>query len=114
MSLLLLQILVMYGITFGIKDSKLFLPIRQRLSNRFLFFYRLFTCPYCVGFHSGWLTYLLFTSLGVFDLRYFLAYAFAGVTVSGTFEVVLVRIEGPKSDDEEDEEDDERDSDTRP
>jgi hypothetical protein len=90
---LFLSILVMYGITFGIKDSQLLAKPRQQLADRSNFFYELFSCPYCVGFHSGWLTYLLLTPFSAFDLRFLVAFAFAGVPVSAFFELLLTTME---------------------
>lgn len=93
---LFLTVAVMYGLTFGIKDAKLFSKPRQWLADRSPFLRDLLSCAYCVGFHSGWLTYLLLVPASM-DLTLFirglLAYAFAGVTVSGALDAILCRIE---------------------
>lgn len=87
----------MYGITFGLKDAKLFSAPRDWITSRSTFIHSLLSCAYCVGFHSGWMTYLLMTSFPT-DLtqaiRGLLTYAFAGVTVSGSLDAILLRIEG--------------------
>jgi len=92
-----LSIAVMYGITFGIKDSKLLRKPRQWLADRSSFFADLLSCPYCVGFHSGWLTFLLLRQdlslLSGVGWVYLVAYSFAGVTVSGLLDALLLRLE---------------------
>jgi uncharacterized membrane protein len=93
---LLLTVAVMYGITFGIKDAKLFSRPRQWLADRSLFLHELLSCAYCVGFHSGWLTYLLLVPVPddwATFIRSIVAYAFAGVTISGALDAILQRIE---------------------
>lgn len=93
---LLLTVAVMYGITFGIKDAKLFERPRQWLAARNGFVHSLLSCAYCVGFHSGWLTYFLLVPLSgdlMTDLRLMLAYSFAGVTFSGALDAVLLKVE---------------------
>jgi len=93
---LFLTIAVMYGITFGIKDAKLFSRPRQWIADRSKFFCDLLSCAYCVGFHSGWITYLLlvpFHGDWATFVRGLVAYAFAGVAVSGALDAILQRIE---------------------
>jgi uncharacterized membrane protein len=88
---------VMYGITFGIKDAKLFTIPRNWLTSRSGFIHSLLSCAYCVGFHSGWMTYLLmvvFPTDLTQAIRGLLTYAFAGVAVSGALDSILLRIEG--------------------
>jgi len=102
-----LTIAVMYGIAFGIKEAKLFSRPRQWLADRSLFMYQLLSCPYCVGFHAGWLTYLLlvpFTGDWAAFVRGFLGYAFAGVTTVGLIDTVVSRLE------DEDQENEDEDS----
>lgn len=90
---MLLTFAVMYGITFGIKDAKLFSRPRQWLADRSFFLYQLFSCPFCVGFHAGWITYLLMGTSTMPIYPGIIAYAFAGTAVSGICDTILTRIE---------------------
>lgn len=61
----LLFLFTAYGICFGVMNDKA--PIVPSLRNLPLvpdkdgrtFFSRMFACPYCTGFHAGWLAWLL-------------------------------------------------------
>lgn len=93
---LFLTVAVMYGITFGIKDAKLFSKARQWAADHSNFLRELLSCAYCVGFYSGLATYLIlvpFTGDWYTWVRGSIAYAFAGVTVSGALDAILLRIE---------------------
>jgi len=62
---LMLLLLVAYGITFGLMNDKT--PISAWLRNRQIlkdadgltFFTRMLACPYCTGFHAGWMAWLV-------------------------------------------------------
>lgn len=93
---LFLFIFATYGITFGLKDSKLFSKPRNFLAERYDFFLSLFQCPYCVGFHAGYLAFFLvgtYPSSSVPLLCRVLAHAFAGSCVAGLLEALLLRLE---------------------
>ena len=49
----LLHILVMFGLCFGFQNKLPFLHGRLNVLDRLL------KCSYCMGFHCGWLTWLL-------------------------------------------------------
>lgn len=97
---LVLFVFATYGITFGLKDSKIFARPRNYLAERYMFFMELFQCPYCVGFHAGWMAFLLVVpspeSLMTW-VSLFVARAFAGATVSGFLEAVLLKLERASS-----------------
>lgn len=93
---LFLFVCATYGITFGLKDSKIFARPRNYLAERYMFFLELFQCPYCVGFHAGWLAFLLVVPSPDSYLTWtslFVAHAFAGAFVAGFLEAVLLRLE---------------------
>lgn len=54
-----------YGLCFGLMNDKApLVPLLRRLplfpdAEGRTFFSRMFACPYCTGFHAGWLTWLL-------------------------------------------------------
>jgi hypothetical protein len=57
---------VAYGLMFGLMNDKAkwltdrlkALPL-GRQGDGTTFFYRMFVCPYCTGFHAGWMSWLL-------------------------------------------------------
>jgi hypothetical protein len=65
----LLLLLAAYGITFGLMNQKApFLTDRLKAfsfrvekteEESTTFFQRMLVCPYCTGFHAGWLAWLL-------------------------------------------------------
>ena len=67
--ILLLLLLSSYGLCFGIMNDKV--PLLHHLRKVPLlkdeeghpFFARMFVCPYCTGFHTGWLVYLLWAAV---------------------------------------------------
>ena len=52
-----------YGVCFGLMNDKApFLPLLRKLplfpdKDGQTFFSRMFGCPYCTGFHAGWLVW---------------------------------------------------------
>lgn len=46
-------LLVMYGLMFGLANKVPFLHGKSKFTDRLL------SCPYCLGFHAGWLAWLL-------------------------------------------------------
>lgn len=48
-----------YALTYAIKESILFDKPRIFLIRLHPFFYYLFSCFFCVGFHAGWIVYLI-------------------------------------------------------
>ena len=61
---MLTLLLASYGLTFGLMNDKVKfltdllkrLPLFVREDRTF--FDRVFACPYCTGFHTGWMLYL--------------------------------------------------------
>lgn len=55
---------------------------RELLDNKYIgvFVYKLISCPWCVGFHSGYLVYLLsFIHFNIFEM---IVYGFAGSAIT--------------------------------
>lgn len=93
---IILHLLAMYGITFVIKDSFIFDGIRQFLSSKSSFLSHLFGCPYCIGFYSGSIVFLLTLPEGITTLDFFrgqMLYAFSGVAFSGVWDNFCVWLE---------------------
>lgn len=75
------QLLIAYGICFGIQNKLLF------LRNRHSFLDALLNCTYCTGFHSGWITYsILVTDMDFIDC---IAFAFASSAFSYAFDTLI-------------------------
>ena len=61
---LLLLLLASYGLCFGDMNDKIpFLHHLRKIplfkdDEGHTFFARMFVCPYCTGFHTGWMVYL--------------------------------------------------------
>ena len=61
----LLFLLAAYGLCFGLMNEKVpFFPLLKRIplfpdSEGNTFFARMFDCPYCTGFHTGWVIWLI-------------------------------------------------------
>jgi hypothetical protein len=60
-----LFLLAAYGVCFGLMNDKApFVPSLRKLplfpdTEGRNFFSRMFACPYCTGFHAGWLVWLV-------------------------------------------------------
>lgn len=64
--LIILMIFAIYALSFLIRNSSgplnLFGIIRNKLiNNKYVgvFFYQLLSCPWCIGFHCGYIVYIL-------------------------------------------------------
>jgi len=86
------------GLAFIIQNSSGPFNLLSRIRNILLLnrfvgttFYKLITCPWCIGFHSGYIIYvLLFTN---FDLRLFILYGLAGSAIYAIFSAVFERLQ---------------------
>jgi hypothetical protein len=66
---MLITLLIAYGICFGMMNKKLpglsewFIARQWRVEgegdDKTTFFGRMFVCPFCTGFHAGWLAWIL-------------------------------------------------------
>lgn len=50
-------LLAAYTITFGLQNDKL--PAVSLRLRKIPFFEKMFECPYCTGFHAGWVVWVL-------------------------------------------------------
>jgi len=94
----IITLLAICGIAFAIKQADGPWDICSKTRNILLrnqyvgvFFYKLFACWFCVGFHSGWISYLL-SYRGTFEFNLFILYAFAGSAVSLIFDAALTKL----------------------
>jgi len=59
-------------------------PVREALTHDNVFFYKLFNCAFCMGFHAGYIVYFLHTYN--FSIRDMLYFALTGATASLFFD----------------------------
>lgn len=95
--MIILYILAIYAFSFSIRNLSgpfnIIVKLRSTLlQNKYVgnFFYELFTCPWCIGFHCGYIVYLLhFTS---FDIKQMIVWAFAGSAISGLLDSIIDKL----------------------
>lgn len=63
------------------------------LKNKYLglFFYELLSCPWCIGFHSGYAVYLL--QVSNFNIRNFILFGLAGSAINALFSIIYKKLE---------------------
>lgn len=84
---ILFILLSFYGLTFLLKDSYILEKPRLYLMAKYVWFHKLMSCSFCVGFHSGWIVYLLtFTSFSFRTL-------FICSLVSAALNLIIAKIE---------------------
>lgn len=89
--------LAIYTLSFAIRNLSgpynLFGIIRNKLMTLpviGVFFYELLSCPFCIGFHCGYLIYLLECSN--FNFKFFVLWGLAGSTIVAIIDAILDRI----------------------
>lgn len=94
---ILIPILAIFGLAFLIKESSGPFDIMDWLRNTLMrnkhvgvFFYKLFSCYFCVGCHCGWLVYLL--SAESYSWQFFVLWTLAGGVISLTLDALLTRL----------------------
>jgi hypothetical protein len=82
----ILMCLAIYSLSYYIRNLSgpfnMFGELRNKLMHNTLvglFFYQLFSCSYCIGFHCGYLIYLL--QCTVFSVNYFILWGLIGSAV---------------------------------
>ena len=88
--ILVITLLAMYGLAFALKEASLLDAPRRFLIRLHPFFYELFSCYFCVGFHAGYLVYLL--SFNHFSIRDMVLYGFVGAAFSFLTNLVVDRL----------------------
>lgn len=76
-----------YGLTFLFKDSYILEKPRMYLMAKYVWLHQLMSCSFCVGFHSGWIVYLL--TFSVFTFKALFIYCLA----SAAFNLLIAKIE---------------------
>lgn len=97
---MLLSLLAMYGIAFFLKDSDGPWGIMSWFRNQLMqnkhvgvFFYKLLSCYFCVGFHAGWIVYLL--QANKISIGGFIVWGFVGAATNYILEGVMMKLASP-------------------
>ena len=88
--MILFCILAIYSLSFVIRNISGPLDLLSKIRNKLMsipklgvFFYELLNCPWCIGFHSGYIIYLLFALyLSSFSFPLFFIWALAGSAIT--------------------------------
>lgn len=86
-----------YGLAFLIKESDGPWGImswfrNQLMRNKYIgvFFYKLFSCFFCVGCHAGWIVYLLTNQN--YTIKLFILWSLAGGAISMVMDALLTKL----------------------
>lgn len=88
----ILTIFAMYSITFAIKETSLLDKPRNFLARKSVFFYKLFSCSYCTGFHAGYIAYSIFNPINALNIRDMLLWSFSSAAISLIFEGIVNKL----------------------
>lgn len=92
-----ISILAIFGLAFAIKESDGPWGIMSWMRNRLMankhigvFFYKLFSCYFCVGFHCGWIVYLL--GANDYSFQFFILWGLAGGVICLILDGLLAKL----------------------
>lgn len=94
---IIICLLAIFGLAFAIKEADGPWDIMSRLRNKLItnkyvgvFFFHLLECYFCVGFHCGWIVYLLYSKNWAWNL--FILWGLAGSAWSLIMHLLLARV----------------------
>jgi hypothetical protein len=98
----IITICAIFGLAFLLKESDgpwglIGKGRNLLLTNKHVgvFFYQLLDCYFCLGFHCGWIAYLLHEHH--YSLQFFILWGLAGGIISLTFNALLSKLSTPHS-----------------
>lgn len=93
----IIVVCAIFGLAFLLKESDGPWGLISRARNLLLtnkhvgvFFFKLLDCYFCLGFHCGWITYLLHESH--YSVQFFILWGLAGGMISLTFNSLLSKL----------------------
>lgn len=92
----MIELLAVYGVCFGLMNDKV---VVVRLARRIGFVDKMLDCPYCTGFHSGWIVRLAVDAGGGFalglraEILSLLLWGFAGSAFCYVLDTIVRKIE---------------------
>lgn len=94
---MVITILAIYGLAFAIRETDGPWDLVSKWRNWMMRlplvgvqFYKLLNCYFCLGFHCGWIVYLL--SENHYTWQFFILYGLAGGVISLILDAVLSRL----------------------
>lgn len=94
--MIIIYLLAMYAISFAIKEIDgpwgiIGYTRNKLIQNKYVgvFFYKLLDCYFCVGFHSGWIVYLL--THPIWKVNFIILWGLAGAAISLIIDRILMR-----------------------
>lgn len=78
-------LLSFFSITWILMLSSILDRPRDYLTSKSVFFYKLFNCPFCVGFHTGYIFYMLYNPFDSWSIKMMALWALA----SAAFNYIL-------------------------
>jgi hypothetical protein len=94
---IVLSLLAIFGLTFLLKESDGPCGIMSWMRNKLIankyvgvFFYKLLSCYFCVGFHCGWMVYLL--QAEYYKFQFFILWGLAGAAISLILDGLLTKL----------------------
>ena len=87
-----LMLLAFYGVTFALRSATLLEPLRLWLARRSRFVRDLLACPFCTGFHAGYIVYAFAVPFPWHFGDVFI-YAFASAAFSYVMETLVLWFE---------------------
>lgn len=86
---LVIYVMAIFGLSFLVKESDgpwgIISWFRNKLmTNKYIgvFFYKLFSCYFCVGCHAGYAVYMLHTPFRIWSISDFILWVLAGGAIS--------------------------------
>jgi len=93
----IITICAIFGLAFLLKESDGPWGVVAWLRNKLMknehvgvFFYKLLGCYFCLGFHCGWIAYLLHEPS--FTIQFFILWGLAGGIISLIFDALLSKL----------------------
>ncbi len=101
----IIVICAIFGLAFFIKESDgpwgLMAKARNKIiDNNYVgvFFYKLLNCYFCLGFHCGWIVYLLYVEH--WKIQFLILWGLAGGIISLIMDSLLTKLSHAEKDDE--------------
>jgi hypothetical protein len=99
MGVIIIYLLSIFSLAFLIKESDGPFALISKLRNILMrnkyagvFFYKLLECWYCVGCHTGYIIYLLFTPYREYSFSNFIIWSLAGGAICLIVGLLLERL----------------------
>lgn len=86
----IITIFSFFGLTWAIQNSDLLSKPRNWIMRQSVFLFELFSCPFCLGFHVGWIIYLIHEKEWHWNL--FILWGLASAAISFIISTIINRL----------------------